>query len=163
MEVPFRALKLAGGKWARVSAYDFPRVARLKWCDRGDGYARARWPQSLGGNGKVIYLHRFVLLAPPGFEVDHIDNDPLNNTRRNLQISTKSRNQMRSLSRRGGVSRLHNSDRWRARLRIDGELFSLGCFDTKEAAAAAVDEARRAAWENKALNPLGLRLGWPTD
>ena len=94
---------------------------------------------------------------PSGMVVDHIDGNPLNNTRSNLQITTNARNNMRA-KKNGGVTRMFNSDRWRARLRVDGEMFSLGCYNTEEEAREAVERARRIAWEDMDINLLGTVL-----
>lgn len=42
-----------------------------------------------------------------------------------------------------GVSREPGAKKWRARIRVNGNMVSLGSFDTAEEAARAVDEARR--------------------
>src|SRR5689334_8621212 len=43
-------------------------------------------------NGKTVKLHRFILNAPKGFDVDHIDGNPLNNVRSNLRICSRQEN-----------------------------------------------------------------------
>lgn len=52
-------------------------------------------------NGKPIYLHRFIVTAPDGLTVDHIDRDALNNKKENLRICTQGlNNQNRAKSSR---------------------------------------------------------------
>lgn len=34
----------------------------------------------------TLYLHRFIINAPPGFDVHHKDEDRFNNRRNNLQL-----------------------------------------------------------------------------
>lgn len=155
MDVHVRELPLANGAVALVSAEDYLRVCRIKWCEQGGGYVRGRWSKRAGGSGQVVYLHRFILAAPKGYVVDHIDGNTLNNTRRNLQITTQSRNSMRSRGN-GSVTRLWNfPNRWRVRMRIDGEMTSLGCFDTEDEARRALAEVRQVVWNDPAFNPLG--------
>ena len=129
-------------------------MSRLKWSDRGGGYVRARFAKAVGGDGGFVYLHRFIMRAPPGVDVDHMDGNPLNNTRENLQIVTRSRNIMRT--QRGGVTRARN--KWRARIRVDGIVVNLGCFVTEEAARREVERARRIVWENPRINVMDAKL-----
>ena len=44
-------------------------------------------------NNKRDYLHRHIMDAPKGCEVDHIDHDRMNNCRNNLRICTHQQNQ----------------------------------------------------------------------
>lgn len=139
-----KEIPLPNGKVALVSDEDHPRVSKLSWSDRGGGYARARFKRSAGGDGYAfVYLHRFVTGAPTGWVVDHIDGNPLNNTRENLQIISQSQNCMRA-DRGDGVS-MHRG-KFRARARMHGKPHSLGVYKTHEEAAAAVELARAAAW-----------------
>lgn len=47
-------------------------------------------------SGKTIYLHREVMRAPKGMDVDHINRNPLDNRRSNLRVCTRSQNLARS-------------------------------------------------------------------
>lgn len=147
-------IPLPCGKTAYVSECDYHRVSRLSWSDRGSGYVRARFKRSAGGDGRFVYLHRFILSATNGLDVDHIDKNPLNNTRENLQVATRSRNIMRAYMDKSGISKQRN--KWRARLRVDGKQLSLGCYDTEDAARKAVEDARRKAWDDDLVNDLGV-------
>jgi hypothetical protein len=98
-------------------------------------------------NGKGRSLARLILDAPDSMQVDHIDHDPLNNTRDNLRLVDKSQNQMNRLpgpstgserwSRYKGVSRRKSNGKWRAKI----NKISLGTFSTEIEAAAAYDMA----------------------
>ena len=139
-----KEIPLPNGKVAMVSDEDHGRVSKLSWSDRGDGYCRARFKRAAGGDGYAfVYLHRFITGAAAGWVVDHIDGNPLNNTRENLQIVSQSQNCMRA-NRGDGVS-LHRG-KFRARARIHGKPYSLGVHSTYEEAADAVERARAAAW-----------------
>ena len=150
-------ISLPCGKVAHVSECDLRRVRLLSWSDRGGGYVRARFKKSAGGDGRFVYLHRFVLAAPAGYDVDHIDRNPLNNTRENLQIVTHSRNIMRAHIATGGVSK--HRHKWRARIRIDGKSVSLGCYDSEQAARKVVKRARAEAWRDQAHDPFATVHG----
>jgi HNH endonuclease len=130
-----KEIRLPCGKVALVSDCDWDRVHGIKWYDRGGGYVRARIGKGIGGDGGHWYLHRFILQPPAGMDVDHIDCNPLNNTRENLQLLTRSRNCMRSVRAKvsGVTFEKGRTNPWRARLRIDGKMHQLGLFKTEEA------------------------------
>lgn len=152
-------IDLPCGKIATVSDEDWPRVSKLSWSDRGNGYVRARFKKSAGGDGGFVSLHRFIMSAPDGYVVDHIDGNPLNNCRDNLQITTNSRNGMRSdFAKARGVSFDRYCGHWVARLRVDGRKVHLGSFSTREAAQAQLDAARDMVWNDAELNQLGAIL-----
>ena len=70
-----------------IDAADLPLVAPFHWFFTGHRYA-AR--QQCGG---VIYMHRMLLRAEPGLEVDHINGDGLDNRRCNLRTASAAQNQ----------------------------------------------------------------------
>ena len=54
---------------------------------------RTRTPYIAGNvHGKRVYLHRYLMGAPKGQVIDHIDGDPLNNCRANLRIVSHTEN-----------------------------------------------------------------------
>ena len=101
-----------------------------------------------GGARRKVMMHRIVTgVSCPGVHTDHIDGNGLNNSRDNLRVCTPSENAQnlrgaRSDSQSGirGVSRRRS--RYRARLRLNGQEYHLGTFDTIEEAERAVKEGR---------------------
>lgn len=93
------------------------------------------------GKQKVLFLHRLIMRALPSQRVDHIDRNGLNNQRSNLRFVTARQNVQNQGPSRGrrfkGVDRLKNckTERWRARITIDGKDFTLGIFSSEEEAA----------------------------
>lgn len=89
------ALVALGGKYSHllaiIDAEDLPKVAGRSW-------HRAAAPRSLtqyarsGGGKKMVYLHRLIMNAGPGTEINHIDGNGLNNTKANLEFVTHSQN-----------------------------------------------------------------------
>lgn len=154
--VRHRELLLPCGRVAFVSDEDWPRVSKLSWSHKGKGYVHASFKKRAGGDGRMVSLHRFIMSPPADMVVDHIDSNPLNNTRENLQIVTQSRNAMR---RRdvllGGIQKYR--DQWRVRISVDGVQKSFGLFDSLADAEAALVIARAEAWDGTA-NKLGAKL-----
>jgi hypothetical protein len=98
------------------------------------GYARARLPGS-GHKGKSVRLARAVIWAstgewpPDNMDVDHINNDPLDNKTVNLRVVTRSVN-LRNMNKKEGASSQLQGVRWRkdrrkwqalASVRIEGK------------------------------------------
>lgn len=94
-----KEIKLTKGLTAKVSDEDFEWLSAYKWCVVGPitrPYAGSR----IGG--KIIYMHRLILVAKDGDVVDHINHDTLCNTRDNIRLSDKrgnARNSKKMLNR----------------------------------------------------------------
>lgn len=95
---------------------------------------------------KIQYLH--ILIAKrmgldPSKQIDHIDRNPSNNYEANLREATKSQNAMNckkhsnNTSGVTGVDWHKRSQKWRARISIDGKLIHLGLFKHKKDAIMA--------------------------
>ncbi|HDZ37293.1 MAG TPA: hypothetical protein ENH62_03230 [Marinobacter sp.] len=86
---------LTQGKVALVDDADFERVAAFKWYARQEKRRPHCWYATRSnGKNKTTYLHRFILDAPKGLDVDHKDWDGLNCQRANLRLATHSQNNM---------------------------------------------------------------------
>ncbi len=92
-------------------------------------------------------MHRLVLDAPAGLQVDHKNHDGLDNRRANLRLATSAQNGSNrrlganSASGYKGVIWHERLQRWWARIAVNGNRHDLGYFATAEAAAAAYDSA----------------------
>lgn len=78
----------------------------------------------------------------PNGEIDHIDNDKMNDRWANLRLATHIENSQNRQYGRGaigvrGVCRSFNGDKFRARIIVDRKSLSLGVFDTLDEAIAA--------------------------
>ena len=140
-----RELAVGRSNIALIDDEDYERAVRLSWClttIRGAKhvyrYARAR----LGG--RKVSLHRFILDAPRGADVDHINGDGLDNRRLNLRACSHAQNMANKRPSTGkykGVSRSRR--RWRAEIAKGGKRVSLGSYATEREAAVAYDAAAR--------------------
>jgi len=96
---------------------------------------------------KAIKMHRIIMNAPNGMEVDHWDGDGLNNQRNNLRICTKAQNQhnrrknANNTSGYKGVSFDKKSGKFRAYININGKRTNLGFFTDPIAAANTYNQA----------------------
>jgi hypothetical protein len=139
---------------ALVDDADYERVSGHQWhlCRRKeDGQMCARRVVNEAGVKRTVFLHRFVLDAPDGMQVDHINHNQLDDRRANLRLATPSQN---SQNRRGaradsstgirGVSWHKRDKRYYARVKVAGKNIHLGSFvDPAEAdRAAAAGRAR---------------------
>lgn len=112
------------------------------WVNAG-GYRRTEI------DGHEFFVHTLVwameygAFPPPGFDIDHIDGDRINNRLENLRLATRSQNNFnagrRCDNKSGyrGVWYDRSRDKWDARCRINGRQIHLGRYDTPELARDA--------------------------
>ena len=86
-------IPLTRGYVAIIDSCDLEKVSGYKWYAY-KGYATMYAGRSVMIDGKKVRIpmHRLLMDAPKGFDVDHIDHDGLNNTRDNLRLATRSQN-----------------------------------------------------------------------
>jgi hypothetical protein len=138
-------VKLTKGKFALVDIEDYERVADYNWSVAAGQYAAFRKSQS-----EYVYLHRFIVGAPPGVTVDHINHDGFDNRKHNLRVATQSqqgRNQrlrVNNTTGRKGVYYDHSRRVYRVEIRLGSRPTRkryLGSFLNLEAAGRAYDAA----------------------
>lgn len=105
------------------------------------------------GHTKTVRLHRIVMQAPTGMEVDHINGIRTDNRKENLRLCTTAENRRNSRIRNDGksgykgVSFFSNPQkrkkRWEAYINVDGKRIKLGYFKTAIEAARAYDTAAK--------------------
>ncbi|MBV9602600.1 MAG: HNH endonuclease [Chloroflexi bacterium] len=142
-------LPLGRGLVTLVDAAEVPALVVWTWNalrrPGGRGWYAVRWEET-DGRRRSVYLHRFLLSAPPDSEVDHINRDTLDNRRANLRLCTASLNAVNKAVRSPstGFRGVYRSGiAYRAQVTIGGQRRSLGQFPSPEAAARAYDEAAR--------------------
>jgi hypothetical protein len=146
-----KEIKLTRDQFALVDDEDYDFLMQWKWHADFKGktcYAR-RTIRVGGGKVKRIYMHRSIINPPDNMEIDHIDNNGLNNQKNNLRICTHQENTFNTSgfkrkSKYKGVSRKidHNRNKpWRACLKINGKQVQIGTFKEEKQAAIAYNEA----------------------
>ena len=100
---------------------------------------------------KQFHVHILMAIAFLGYTpngnkivVDHIDNNPLNNTLENLQIITHRQNvskDMTGSSKYTGVSFVKSRNKWLAQIQINGIAKNLGRFINEIDASNAYQKA----------------------
>jgi hypothetical protein len=102
---------------------------------------------SFSGKRKTLRLHRVIMGAPDGIDVDHKNGNGLDNRRENLRLATRSQNKanvgltLTNTSGRKGVSWHHATKKWRAQIRTGGRHMHLGLFTDLDEAARVYDRA----------------------
>lgn len=147
---PRRPIPLTQGQTAWVSPEDFRRVYKRKWClhKARSGKAYAQTNMKVGGRWVRVLLHRFVLDATHGVQVDHENGDGLDCRRCNLRFATHAQNMHNSKPRGGssafkGVSWSKAVGKWRAQIMAGRKYRYLGAFESEAVAARAYDAAAR--------------------
>lgn len=92
--------------------------------------------------GGAVGLHRLILglKKGDGLLADHIDNNPLNNQRSNLRITTHAGNAQNVKMLKTNKSGYRNVcwygrfNKWQVKTQLNGKAYSLGYFDTPEEA-----------------------------
>lgn len=135
---------LSNGETTLIDDEDYELLNSSKWYFH-NGYARHS--EYIGGKGyktKYIYMHRLLLDAPKGKEVDHINGNPLDNRRSNLRLASTSENHINkqrppknNTSGHIGVIWFEPKQRWHARIQVNGKSKHLGVFDELNDAIAA--------------------------
>ena len=136
-------LQASNGAKFLIEEEDLHLVDPYNWHIDKRGYIyRHRW---IDGKDKPLRLHRVIVDAPQGMDVDHINKVRHDNRRSNLRVCTRQQNifnsKIKSNNTTGykGVSLKRN--KYRARIRIGGKEINLGCFKTAKEASEAYDAA----------------------
>lgn len=86
-------ITLSQGKFSLIDEEDFERVNQYKWhLFKSSNKEYAATNMKINGKVKVIKLHRFLLNAPKGIEVDHKNGDGLDNRKINIRLCTDAEN-----------------------------------------------------------------------
>lgn len=145
----YMLIKLTRGLYARVDPEDFHRLNVHKWYAMKSGktfYAVRKSKLKGGKKRKTIKMHNEVFKTPVGYEPDHINQNGLDNKKKNLRNVTHMENVRNSASRGGnskykGVCWHKRWKRWQANICVNYKRTFLGYFDSEKEAAIAYDDA----------------------
>lgn len=133
---------------ALVDDEDFDRLGPRGWRVI-TGYARKKF-KCADGKRHWFGMHRLVIHAPAGVDVDHVNGDPFDNRRANLRLANDSLNAanrrlLTAVNTSGfrGVVFHRLLGKWQAGIKCRGRSIYLGVFASPEDAARAYDAAAR--------------------
>lgn len=120
-----------------VDVEDYIELSKFDWRLHSKGYAAS-------GN---ILMHRKIIKAPNGKQVDNINGNKLDNRKCNLRLATNSQNHMNikkyknKTSKYKGVYWDKSREKWAADIKLNKKRIRLGRFSSEEAAGLAYNEA----------------------
>lgn len=159
----YKEMPLTQGKTTLVDVEDFEYLNQYKWyCS----FSGKKYYVKRAINNKYIYMHRQIMNPPVNMQIDHINGNSLDNRKNNLRICTNAqntKNRKASKNNTSGYKRVHwdkHTNKWIAGITINRKTKYLGCFNVKEDAAKAYNEAAIKHYKEFAvLNEISER--WP--
>lgn len=153
-----KMIALTQDKVALVDDEDYDLLTKHKWCavkqkhKHGFNWYAARQIARLtpAVNRQVtLFMHREIMNIDKRYDVDHRDNNGLNNQRSNLRQATRNQNLQNQPKTVGSNSQFkgvcwHKRDkRWRAQISINKHVIHLGNFKDEIEAAKTYDSAAK--------------------
>lgn len=140
-----KTIPLTRRLFTKVDDEDYNKFAVFRWYAQEDVRSK-KFRAARHLKGKVVYLHREILKAPPEMEIDHISGDTLDNQKKNLRMCIHAENNrnkgLKSTNKSGykGVYWNKRSGKWSAQIRVNYKAIYLGLFNNREDAARAYDK-----------------------
>ena len=144
-----KRIKLTQGKFATVDDTDYEWLNQWKWCAVKGGHTFYVHTYNKIGTKSKLQMHRIIMDAKTGQQIDHRNGNGLDNKRENLRFSTQSQNCMNqkpkgNTSKFKGVSWHKINKKWRAMIcepNTGGRSRHIGCYDSEVDAGKAYDRA----------------------
>jgi hypothetical protein len=136
-----REIPLTQGKVTLVDDADYEWLSMWRW-EYQSGYAVRK------EDGRTIRMHREITDCPPGFDVDHINRNRLDNRRSNLRVVTRWGNNLNRQMRTGTLAVIYFANRRRV----------LGEYPTEELAREAERKEKERLY-NRSMFPSTGRMG----
>lgn len=139
-----KKIKLTQGKYTIVDNDDYKNISIFNWSLLNNKYAYRIV------KNKGILMHRFIMNAPKGKDVDHINHNGLDNRRCNLRICTHSENLANRTNKEKlkGVYFRPKKNAWVSSIKINNKYVYLGYFKNKIEAAMAYDKKAKEIFGN---------------
>ncbi len=149
-----KKIPLTQGQYAIVDDENYDDLNQFKWYaawakNTNSFYASRIALKSETEGPRTISMHRSIMDAALGMQVDHINHVTIDNRQCNLRICTTSQNQMNrgktanNKSGYKGVSRHKGDGKWRAQIQLNKKVIYLGLFIDKEEAALAYNKSSK--------------------
>ena len=133
--------------------------------NNGQGYLRIAIDGVSHKAHRLAWAIHHGAMPPRGIQVDHIDGNPTNNRTGNLRLATNAENgrnrqnlDKRNRSGSTGVSWCIRTQKWRAKINVNGRYIHIGYFTNKHDAI----EARRLAEAKHFGEFAPKRKHWPS-
>jgi hypothetical protein len=146
-----KLISLTQNKFTKVDDQDYDWLMQWKWnaTHRISRFREGWYAGRIGPRPerRGIYMHREIAAILGFAQVDHYDNDGLNNQRYNLRQCTAGQNSANRRKSPGlssqykGVCQLTNQLKFVAYICVSGQQIRLGTFDDEVEAAHAYDAA----------------------
>lgn len=143
---------LSQGKFAIIDDDDYYRVNAMAWHAYRSSHAKldlwyAKHTIAHGdGTYSCMSMHRFIMNSPsPLVQVDHKNNNGLDNRKENLRVCSITQNQGNSRKRKNttskykGASWCERLSKWQAAIQHNRNRQYIGIYESEEDAAMAYD------------------------
>jgi len=137
-------IPLTQNQYALVDKEDFDSLNKHKWSASFSPHRKtftAVRATKTEGKWTSVIMHREIMEAPKGMDVDHMNHNTLDNRKENLRVCTRaenSQNQLKSVTNTSGYKGVHwhkGYNSWVARIRKGSKRIHLGSSkDVVEAA-----------------------------
>lgn len=137
-----KEIQLSKNRTVLVDDDVFDIVSKYHWSVNGAGYASAYI------DGKQVFLHRFIMQAKKGEEIDHIDQNRFNCQIANLRLCTHGQNISNDGPKKNNKLGVKGVDvrpngKYRVTIRYNYKKIFIGNYSTLKDAAEAYNEASR--------------------
>jgi hypothetical protein len=148
-------------------AKSFPNAWQCGWSPGGRTFY-VRGNTRRNGKPNSIIFHRYLLDAPKGMHVDHINHNTLDNRRSNLRVVTPTQNgQNKKGSNKNSKSGVRNVvwredvQKWCIYININRKTRNLGFYKSLEEAERVASEARTTLmpYSKDAMKKEGVQVG----
>ena len=139
-----KKILLTKGYFAIVDDSDFEWLNQWKWHYSQPGYASKGKPYINGKPQGQLLMHRLIMKCPDNKTVDHINQNKLDNRKKNLRICSYHENRMNSSLPSNNTSGFKGvyfyKGKWSAQVKLNGKMNYVGRFINKEEAAKAYNQ-----------------------